>query len=255
MRFSRIISDDVGEGAGANMTESIFLSRRLFLQSLAVGLTELALPGIGLASENAGAPTIGKNRRSIYRRQPEDLNRLGVDATELDNLAQLFQDMLNEGLHLGAQLAVFRNGELVIELAGGITVPWGESVTPNTLFQFRSVTKALAAMVMLVLHDRGKFSFNDPVTKHWPEFGKNGKAAITIAHIMSHRAGIPDGPQIRPRFWNDRKAVAEALEKMRPVWPPGSTTGYHSLSYGWVLDELVYRWQGRNIANLFCANG
>ncbi|MFH1952907.1 MAG: serine hydrolase domain-containing protein [Pseudomonadota bacterium] len=112
------------------------------------------------------------------------------------------------------------------------------------------VPKALAAMVMLVLHDQGRFSFDDPVIKNWPEFGKNGKATITIAHIMSHRAGIPDGPQIQPRFWNDRKVVAEAVEKMRPIWPPGSTTAYHSLSYGWVLEELVYRWEGRNIANL-----
>ncbi len=250
MHFSRIIPDDVGEGAGANMTESIFLSRRLFIQSLAVGLTELALPGIGLAHEDAGPPTISRNRRSIYRCQPEDIKRLGFDSKELDNLAQLFQDMLNEGLHPGAQLAVFRNGELAIELAGGVTGPSGESVTFNTLFQIRSITKALAAMVMMVLHDRGRFSFNDPVSKHWPEFGQNGKTAITIAHIMSHRAGIPDGPRIQPRFWNDRKVLAEAVEKMRPIWPPGSTTGYHSLSYGWILDELVYRWEGHSIASL-----
>ena len=228
-RLSLVISDGVGKGAGRNMTESSFLSRRLFLQSLAVGLTELALPGLGLAREDTGPPTMGKTPRTIYRRQPEDVKRLGVDSKELDNLVQLFQDMLNEGLHPGAQLAVFKNGELVLELAGGITGPSGESVTLDTLFQIRSVTKALAAMVMLVLHDLGRFSFNDPVAKHWPEFGKNGKASITISHIMSHRAGIPDGPRIQPHFWKDRKAVAEAVEKMRPIWPPGSTTGYHSL--------------------------
>lgn len=64
----------------------------------------------------------------------------------------------NEGLHPGAQLAVFKNGELVIELAG-------------------ASPKALAAMVMLVLHDLGRFSFNDPVPKHWPEFPLMGSRA------------------------------------------------------------------------------
>lgn len=239
------------KGQVGYMTVRILLSRRLFLRSLAVGCTWLGLPRIVLARKNAVKPTSTKHRNVICRRGTEDLKRLGIDAKELENLVQLFQEMLDDGLHLGAQLAVFKDGELVIELAGGTTGPSGEPVSPDTLFQVRSITKALAAMVMLVLHDHGLFSFEDPVAKHWPAFAKNGKGGITVAHIMSHRAGIPDGPQIQAHFWNNRKAVAEAVEEMRPIWPPGSTSAYHALSYGWILDELAYRWAGQNIAGLF----
>ncbi len=185
---------------------------------------------------------------TLIRRQPEDAGRGGIKPLKLDRLAQLFGDMIREGLHPGAQLAVFRDGELIIELAGGLDRPEGNPVTPETLFQIRSTTKALTAMVMLMLRDRGRFDFNDLVSKHWPEFGQNGKENITIAHIMSHRAGIPDGPPIRAHDMNDRKAVARAVEAMEPIWTPGSANGYHAASYGWVLDELVYRWEGVNIS-------
>jgi len=186
---------------------------------------------------------------SLIRRQPENAAaRNGFDPQELDKLAQLFGDMIQEGLHPAAQVAVFRNGELVIELAGGLVGPEGNPVTPKTLFQIRSTTKALAAIVMLMLHDRGRFEFDDPVAKHWPKFGQNGKENITIAHVMSHRAGIPDGPPIRAREMNDRKAVAAAVEAMEPIWTPGTANGYHAASYGWVLDELVFRWEGVNIS-------
>jgi len=182
------------------------------------------------------------------RRQPHDLSGLDVDPRGLEGLCRLFQEMIDEGLHAGAQLAVFKNGRLIIELAGGAARPDGAPVTFETLFQIRSITKALAAMVMLGLRDQGAFDFDDPVSRHWPEFGRNGKAAITISHVLSHRAGIPDGPSVPPGLWNDRLAVARALEDMEPVWIPGSVNGYHAMSYGWVLDELVQRWTGRGIS-------
>jgi CubicO group peptidase (beta-lactamase class C family) len=83
------------------------------------------------------------------------------------------------------------------------------------------------------------------VAKHWPEFGANGKEKITIAHIMSHRAGIPDGPAIPPDKLGDRAAVAAAVAAMKPVWEPGTATGYHAATIGWVVDELVHRWEGK----------
>lgn len=185
---------------------------------------------------------------SIMRYQPEGIaDRKGFETKQLDRLATLFGDMIDEGLHPGAQLAVYRQGECVIDLAGGLDAPSGKPVTMETLFQIRSTTKALATIVMLMLHDRGHFSFDDPVAKHWPGFGSNHKESITIAHMMSHRAGIPDGPMIPVHEMGDRSAVAAAVEAMKPIWPPGSDNGYHAASFGWVLDELVYRWEGINI--------
>jgi CubicO group peptidase (beta-lactamase class C family) len=187
---------------------------------------------------------------SIIRIQPVGATKLGFSAEGLNALAQLFEDLLEEGYHPGAQLAVFRNGELAIELAGGTDGHLGNPVTEKTLFQIRSTTKAVATLVMLMLHERGTFSFDDPVAKHWPEFGANGKEKITIAHIMSHRAGIPDGPMIPPDKLGDREAVAKAVEAMTPIWEPGTANGYHAATIGWVVDELVLRWTGKPLHEL-----
>jgi CubicO group peptidase (beta-lactamase class C family) len=179
----------------------------------------------------------------VIRNQADNAFDLGFSADGLDTLARVFGEMLDEGLHPGAQLAIFRNGEFVIELAGGTDGAAGEPVTENTLFQMRSTTKALAVLVMLILHDRGRFSFDDPVAKHWPEFGANGKDKITIGQVVSHRAGIPDGPMIPVEKMGDRDAVAAAVAAMKPIWEPGTANGYHAATIGWICDELVYRWE------------
>jgi len=103
---------------------------------------------------------------------------------------------------------------------------------------------------MLMLHDRERFTFEDTVSKHWPKFGKNEKEMITIAQIMSHRAGIPNGPRISVKDMANREVVATAVETMKPIWTPGSANGYHASSYGWVIDELVYRWESKDVSQL-----
>lgn len=224
-------------------------TRREFMRLGSVSTALACLPV--LACVNMREPNSGRHYKDMdgLHNQPGGVaQRVGVDLKALDNLTQVFGDMIDSGLHPGAQLAIYRNGELVIELAGGLDSPSGNPVTSETLFQIRSTTKALTAMVMLMLHDRGYFSFKDTVSKHWPEFGKNGKETITIAHVMSHRAGIPDGPRISARDMGNREAVAAAVEAMKPIWQPGSANGYHSASYGWVIDELLFRWEGRNVS-------
>ena len=171
-----------------------------------------------------------------------------INSAKVSELSRVFEKMIEDGLHPGAQLCVYHRGEPVIDLAGGLDSPGGRPVTTQTLYQIRSTTKALATIAMLMLFEKGRFSFEDPVAKHWPEFGAKGKQSITIAHIMSHSAGIPDGPPIPPDKMGDRKAIAAAVEAMEPIWKPGSANGYHAATFGWVLDELVYRWERRNIS-------
>lgn len=178
------------------------------------------------------------------------LSSLQVNEVRLDRLVADFSVMLEAGLHPGAQLAVRRHGELVLDLAGGLDGPDARPIDNQSLFQIRSVTKAVVAIVMLTLHHRGRFSFDDLVSSHWPKFAENGKEGITIGDVMSHRSGIPDGPDLPFEQWGDRDAVAASIEAMRPIWPPGTANGYHAASYGWVLDELVYRWEGRSIGEL-----
>ena len=187
----------------------------------------------------------------IHRDQSDDAaRRNGISSVRLDELAQVFAAMLEEGLHPGAQLAVWRNGELIIDLAGGVDGPDARPVTPQTLFQIRSATKSLACTVMHMLHDAKLFSYEDRIVKYWPEFGKNGKEQITIAQVMSHRAGLTEHRTIPIAVWADRKAVAEALENMTPAWPPGTANGYHASSIGWIVDELVLRLVGRSTGQL-----
>lgn len=224
-------------------------TRREFIR---LGIASTVFAGLSSSGCTNGQrlrlPRNSKNS-SLIRNQPEGVGHvLGADLKALDDLVHVFNLMMEERLHSGAQLAVYRHGELVIELAGGIDHHSGKPITQKTLFQIRSITKALSAMVMLILHDRGRFNYDDTVAKHWPEFGKNGKEMITISQIMSHRAGIPDGPWISVKDMANRKVVATAVEDMKPIWTPGSANGYHASSYGWVIDELVYRWEGKDVS-------
>ncbi|MHC4663612.1 MAG: serine hydrolase [Planctomycetota bacterium] len=209
--------------------------------------------------------------------QEKDPKSKVINKEGYKKLKQEFIALIKEGLHPGAQLAVYYNGELVIHLAGGVKGPDGrkimtsaellqwraregkgpghEPVTFDTLYQIRSTTKIMATLVMMMLHDQGKLDFDDRVAKHWPEFAKNGKENITIAHILSHRAGIPflshslleENPKIpnaRVEIGN-RKSIARALEETRPVWTPGEKNGYHGMAIGMVPDEIVARLTGK----------
>ena len=220
------------------------LSRRKFLKYSALMGAGISVSGcIGLNSQYSMKENTKMN---VYRNQPKNVENI-ANPEKLDELEHLFVEMIAEGMHPGAQLAVFKDGQLMIELAGGFHKSGSQPVTPQTLYQMRSTTKALTAITMLMLYDRGHFSFDDPVENHWPEFGANGKESISIAHVMSHSAGIPDGPMITAQQMGDRAAIARAVEAMTPIWPPGTANGYHAASYGWILNELVTRWDGRNI--------
>lgn len=224
-------------------------TRRQFLHCGIAGAAVAGLPLPGWSQNQKPKSAEVNVAARVWRNQPAGVaDRVGIDPKGLDQLARLFGEMLDKGLHPGAQLAVYREGELVIELGGGRDGPAGNPVAAETLFQIRSTTKALTTIVMLMLHDRGRFKFEDRVAKHWPRFGRNGKDEITIAQVMGHRAGFPDGPPIPYDKMGDREAVAAAVEAMRPIWPPGSANGYHAATIGWVCDELVYRWEGRSIS-------
>jgi CubicO group peptidase (beta-lactamase class C family) len=199
---------------------------------------------------------------TVLRHQPEGVStRTGMNAARLDELAELFERMLDEGEHPGAQLAVFRDGELVCDLAGG-THPDGTPLTNESLLCILSTTKALTAMLVHTLHDRGLFEYDDLVARHWPEFLAHGKEAITVAHVLSHRAGMRDAGSVASWFepgiggfldWQRFDVpgeIAQMMEDQTPLWPPGSACGYHAFSFGHILNELVTRWTGRSIGAL-----
>ncbi|GAA2546731.1 MULTISPECIES: serine hydrolase domain-containing protein [Streptomyces] len=147
----------------------------------------------------------------------------------------------------GAAVAVYRDGRKVVDLWAGVkdvdgTEPWER----DTAQVVRSATKGVAAAVLLLLHRRGELDLDAPVGHYWPEFKAHGKERVLVRHVLNHRAGLPvlDRP-LTLREAADPLRSAEALAAQPPVWEPGTDHGYHALTYGWLLDELVRRVTGR----------
>jgi len=171
-------------------------------------------------------------------------------------LKEAFADNFKEGLDVGASLAVTLNGEFVIDLWGGYTSeakkePWEK----DTIVMVHSTTKIITSLCTLILVDRGELDLNAPVSKYWPEFGQAGKEKILVRHIFSHSAGLPafdDFDDALPlKFQCDWNQVVERLARQKPWWEPGTASGYHSLTFGFLLGELVRRISGVSIGSFF----
>jgi CubicO group peptidase (beta-lactamase class C family) len=150
-----------------------------------------------------------------------------------------------ERLHAGAQLAVFRGGELAGELALGRARPDAEMRSDSIVFWFSSV-KPVMSVAIGQLVERGLVRFDDPVASHLPEFAANGKSGITLRHLLTHTAGIPNAH----REWS-RESWDEILAKIcaaapEPGWAIGRDCGYHVASAWYVLGEIVRRLDGRS---------
>ena len=153
---------------------------------------------------------------------------------------------------LGAALCVYRDGECVIDLWGGFadgagTRPW----EADTLVNVWSTTKGAAALGVAMLVDRGLVAYEQPVADLWPEFARNGKAAITIAQAMSHQAGLPgfEAPTTTEDLY-DWDAIIARLERQAPVFEPGSANSYHAVTYGFLAGEIVRRAAGVTLGEL-----
>lgn len=175
---------------------------------------------------------------------------LALDDDRVSQLSALFEMHIEQGLHHGAQLSVFKDGTEVVDLAGGTTGPSGgrtDSETPHLLF---SCAKPLSAVCVHQLAEQDAFDYDDPLRQYWPEFATPGseKARITIRHVLSHQAGIPDTEFDRkPDQWGDWDAAVAAMEQTAVQFTPGSDTAYHAISYGWLVGELVRQVTGTPI--------
>ena len=119
----------------------------------------------------------------------------------------------------------------------------------NTLQVHFSTTKGVAAICAAILHERGQLDYETPVAAYWPEFAAGGKEAVTVAQCMSHQAGLAavDTPLTLDEIC-DKEPVLRALEVQEPLWEPGTANGYHAITYGWIVGEIVKRVDGRPIS-------
>ena len=158
--------------------------------------------------------------------------------------------LLDDG-DAGGSVAVFVDGVPVVDVWGGFadaqrTIPWRR----DTIACVFSVTKTMTALCALMLADRGDLDLEAPVARYWPGFAAAGKEKVLVRHLLSHTAGLPDwdGP-IEDLY--DWPAATARLAAQAPQWEPGSAAGYHSLTQGFLVGEVVRRITGRTLGEFF----
>ena len=161
----------------------------------------------------------------------------------------LLDRMVAEGTELGIQVAAYVDGKLALDLwAGTADEQTGRPVDRDTLFTVYSATKGVVATAVHILADRGLLDYESPIARYWPEFAANGKERTTLRHALSHQAGIPQLPAgTTPALMCDWDYMAAAIADLTPLWPAGSRTQYHGMTFGWILGEIVRRVDGRTI--------
>lgn len=175
----------------------------------------------------------------------------GWTEPQFDAVREAFAANFAEHGEVGAAVAVYLNGEPVVDLWGGwYDADHEREWDRNTLVNVFSTTKGLAAFCAHRLAEQGLLDFDAPVAQYWPEFAQAGKGDIPVRWLMSHRAGM--AAVRRPLATEDMydwDTMCEALAEQEPWWTPGEQHGYHALTYGWLVGEVVRRIDGRSIGN------
>ena len=164
-----------------------------------------------------------------------------------------FDANLASGADNGASFCATLNGEVVVDLWGGYadeerTRPWER----DTIVNVYSTTKTMTALVALMLADQGALDFDAPVARYWPEFAANGKADVKVSHLMSHAAGLSGWKEpITNDDVYDWEKMTSLLAAQAPYWEPGTASGYHALTQGFLVGEVVRRITGKSLGTVF----
>jgi CubicO group peptidase (beta-lactamase class C family) len=152
----------------------------------------------------------------------------------------------------GAAVAVYHRGELVADLWGGARTDDGDPWEQDTIAMCFSTTKGVASFALHQQVDAGLVDYDDPVATHWPEFAQAGKEGVTVRHVLTHSAGLHRVRSVveRAHHMLDWEHMVDALARERPAYEPGTRTGYHALTYGWLVGEIVRRVTGRPLAEV-----
>ena len=165
------------------------------------------------------------------------------------DVREVFVRNFADGLELGAGFSAFVDGECVVDLSAGFadrdrTRAFG----PETLTPVFSTTKAVAATMIARLVEAGRLDYAQTVASVWPEFAAAGKEEVTVEQALSHQAGLPGFPEpMEPEVWFDWDAICAKLAAMPPMWPPGTVSGYHPVTFGYLAGEIFRRVDGRTM--------
>ncbi len=166
------------------------------------------------------------------------------------HVQQLINNLVASGEEVGLQVAAYVDGKQVVDAWAGVAdETTGQLVNGDTLFTSWSTTKGFVATCIHILADRGLLEYDTPVVDYWPEFGVHGKQATTVRHLLTHSAGVPQMPEaVTPEMMTDWDAMCSAIAGYEPLWEPGTKSGYHAWTFGWLLGETVRRVDGRPLA-------
>ena len=167
----------------------------------------------------------------------------GTVAPGFEEVRTAFERNFTERGEIGAALAAYWRGEKVVDLWGGRRTPEGdEPWNEDTMVVVMSSTKGLAAMTLALANARGWLDYDAPVARYWPEFAQNGKAAITVRQLLAHEAGLVLLDEKLPiEKLRNLDEVARLLARQKPAWPPGTRHGYHAMTVGLYMQELIRR--------------
>jgi CubicO group peptidase (beta-lactamase class C family) len=161
---------------------------------------------------------------------------------------------LRSGADLGASVAISLEGQLVVDIWGGWadearTRPWDQDTITNVW----STTKTMTALCALILADAGELDLDAPVDRYWPEFAAGGKRGVVLVrHLMAHTAGLPgwSEPMTTEDLYDWDKATS-LLAAQEPWWEPGSASGYHAVTQGYLVGEVVRRITGQSVGRFY----
>jgi CubicO group peptidase (beta-lactamase class C family) len=172
---------------------------------------------------------------------------------KFEPVKEAFLKNFEEGLEVGASFAATVKGKFVIDLWAGHADaekirPWGK----DTIVNVYSTTKIMTALCTLMLVDRGFIDIDAPVAKYWPEFAQAGKEKIPVKYLLSHSSGLAAFEKpIEKEIIYDWDRSVELLAEQKPMWEPGTKIGYHAITFGYLLGEIVRRVSGKSLGTFF----
>lgn len=177
----------------------------------------------------------------------------GEVASGYEPVRDAFRANFDKHGDVGAAFSLYVRGEKVVDLWGGVADattgrPWAE----DTLQLVYSTTKGATAICAHVLAQSGALDLDAPVAEYWPEFAAEGKGTIPVRWLLSHRSGLPTvDAHLTPADVIEWQPIVAALAAQKPYWEPGTAHGYHALTYGWLVGEVVRRVDGRSLGRFF----
>lgn len=175
----------------------------------------------------------------------------GWTAAGFEDVAEAFERNFTDRGEVGAAFAAYEYGELVVDLWGGTADrETGRAWDRDTIQLMFSGTKGLASACVLLLVQRGQVSLDDPLSGYWPAFAAKGKAGVTNAEVLSHQARLP---WVEAGYADllDHDVMAAHLAAQAPAADPRAAFMYHAITWGWLVDELVRRVDGRTVSRFF----